>query len=224
LGETVQFSASVTNTSNTAVTWSTAYGSVSSTGLYTPALGAPNGFSGTYVTATSVVDTTKSGSATVTINPPDPPSVSGTLPGSSFIGADFLTYSVTASVTGTIQAIDFWVPGGGQSDPNSDYGCRVEYDPSSNLILVGTTDGNGNDIWGSSAAPGTANALYSGYGCQVNIAASSVTLGSNGTITLQLSIDYLGLGSVPFYASALDYSQLTSGATYLGAIHFYEGN
>jgi hypothetical protein len=62
-GATRQFTASVTGTTNTAVTWSATGGTVSSTGVYT----APS-TTGTYtVRATSVADTTKSSSATVSV-------------------------------------------------------------------------------------------------------------------------------------------------------------
>ena len=62
-GSAQQFSATVTGTTNTSVTWSGTGGTVSSTGFYT----APN-TAGTYsVTATSVADPTKSASATVTV-------------------------------------------------------------------------------------------------------------------------------------------------------------
>ena len=66
-GGTAQFSAQVTNTSNTAVTWSATSGTVSTTGLFT----APSVTATTTVTvkATSVADNTKSASATVTVNP-----------------------------------------------------------------------------------------------------------------------------------------------------------
>jgi hypothetical protein len=63
---TQQFSATVSGTTNTAVTWSTSGGTVSTSGLYT----APP-TAGTYtVKATSATDTTKSASATVTVSVP----------------------------------------------------------------------------------------------------------------------------------------------------------
>ncbi len=63
---TQQFSAQVTNTSNTAVTWSASAGAVSASGLFTaPTVTATKTVT---VTATSVADTTKSSSATVTVN------------------------------------------------------------------------------------------------------------------------------------------------------------
>jgi hypothetical protein len=65
-GGTEQFSAQVTNTTNTAVTWSATSGTVSTAGLFTAPI-----FTATTtvtVTATSVADNTKSASATVTVN------------------------------------------------------------------------------------------------------------------------------------------------------------
>jgi hypothetical protein len=65
-GGTQQFSAQVTNTSNTAVTWSATSGTVSTTGLFTaPTVTATKTVT---VTATSVAANTKSASATVTVN------------------------------------------------------------------------------------------------------------------------------------------------------------
>ena len=65
-GGTAQFSAQVTNTSNTAVTWSATSGTVSTAGLFTsPTVTATKTVT---VTATSVADNTKSASATVTVN------------------------------------------------------------------------------------------------------------------------------------------------------------
>ncbi len=65
-GGTQQFSATVSNAANTAVTWTATGGTISSSGFYTAGSTAGS-FS---VTATSVQDTTKSASATVTISTP----------------------------------------------------------------------------------------------------------------------------------------------------------
>ncbi len=71
-GQTQQFTATVTNATNTAVNWSVSpasgAGSVSSSGLYTaPAsIGAPQTVT---VTATSAVNTTKTATATITLEP-----------------------------------------------------------------------------------------------------------------------------------------------------------
>ncbi len=62
-----QFTATVSGTSNTGVTWSAAAGSVNASGLYTaPAVTTQTNV---IVTATSNADSSKSASATVTVNP-----------------------------------------------------------------------------------------------------------------------------------------------------------
>ena len=77
-GVTSQYTASVTGTTNTAVTWTIAgvsasenYGTISSTGLYTPPATVPihNAIS---ITATSQVDPTKTSAVAVTISNPVP--------------------------------------------------------------------------------------------------------------------------------------------------------
>jgi uncharacterized protein YjdB len=95
-GTTQQFTATVTGTTNTAVTWSTnnGLGSISSSGLYT----APSSVSSpatVIVTATSQADSTKSGSSTITINP-----TTTTTPTSS--GGTAASYSFdSASISGS---------------------------------------------------------------------------------------------------------------------------
>jgi uncharacterized protein (DUF1800 family) len=73
LGQAVQYTASVTGTSNTAVTWavkgvsaSENYGTISATGLYTPPSTVP-AHAGVTIVATSTADTTKSASLGVAL-------------------------------------------------------------------------------------------------------------------------------------------------------------
>jgi hypothetical protein len=69
-GVTQQFTASVRNSTNTAVTWSASAGTISSSGLFTsPTVASPTSV---IVTATSQSDPAKSASATVTVNPAAP--------------------------------------------------------------------------------------------------------------------------------------------------------
>ena len=104
VGANQQFSATVTGTTNDGVTWSVtgkgctglACGGVTSTGFYIAPAKVPSPAQVT-VTATSVLDTTKSGSATVTILPPvgvtiSPSAVQVVIGGSQ---------QFTATVTGT---------------------------------------------------------------------------------------------------------------------------
>jgi len=76
-GQTKQFAATVAGTANQSVTWSATLGTISSSGLYTaPSVSST---STTNVKATSVVNTTKSATAIVTIQPPLTPSIQHTV-------------------------------------------------------------------------------------------------------------------------------------------------
>jgi hypothetical protein len=72
-GQTQQFTATVTGSTNTAVTWSAAPGSIAILGLYTAPLVLTN--TNAVVTATSVADPSKSASATVTVTGAPPGAV-----------------------------------------------------------------------------------------------------------------------------------------------------
>lgn len=111
-GATAQFTATVTGTSNTAVTWSVDpigpvnVGTVSATGLYTAPAAA-----GTFtVRATSAADTSKSGSAQVTVLAPAiAVSISPAAPSTATGGS----LQLSASVTGTTNGAVTWdLPGG----------------------------------------------------------------------------------------------------------------
>jgi hypothetical protein len=65
VSKTQQFTASVSGTTNTTVTWTASGGTVNSSGLYT----APSTAGSYTVTATSQADTTKSATAAVTVDP-----------------------------------------------------------------------------------------------------------------------------------------------------------
>ncbi len=110
-GGTQQFTATVSGTTNTAVTWSATGGSISSGGLYT----APS-TAGTYtVKATSAADTTKSANAAVTVTAP--PVAISISPTTSSLQAG-QSQQFTATVTGTTNtAVNWFVDGiiGGSS-------------------------------------------------------------------------------------------------------------
>jgi hypothetical protein len=120
VGQTLNLTASVTGTTNTAVTWSVSggasNGTITSSGAYTAPATVPNPAKVT-VTATSQADTTKSGSFTVTVVA----SASGILvsvqPTTANV-SDFRTQQFTASVTGSSTTAVTWqvngVTGGSQ--------------------------------------------------------------------------------------------------------------
>jgi hypothetical protein len=119
VGNTQQFAATVTGTSNAAVTWSVAggaaNGTISITGLYTAPATTPNPPQAT-VTATSQADSTKSASAAVTVTGP-PTSVSVSPTAASV--ANFGTQQFTASVNGAPSTAVTWevngIAGGSQT-------------------------------------------------------------------------------------------------------------
>jgi Putative Ig domain len=92
-----QFTATVSGTSNTGIIWSATAGLVDGTGLYT----APKVTSKTnaVVTATSTADSTKSASASITINPPSTQSLQITT-GSLSPGQQGSVYAETMAATG----------------------------------------------------------------------------------------------------------------------------
>lgn len=109
-GHTVQFSATVTGTSKTDVTWSVTEsggGTINTTGLYT----APTVAGVYHVVATSVADTSKKSTATVTVQSVESIAVSVTPSETSISAGKQVT--LTAHVTGTTtQAVAWSVEGG----------------------------------------------------------------------------------------------------------------
>ncbi|HEU4382372.1 MAG TPA: hypothetical protein VFR85_02620 [Anaeromyxobacteraceae bacterium] len=106
-GGTRTFTAAVTGTTNTAVTWSlqeaSGCGSVTQAGVYT----APAAAATCHVVATSVADPTKNDVATVTVTAPPPPvTVSITPPSASTNSC--LVLNFTATVTGSTNTAVTW--------------------------------------------------------------------------------------------------------------------
>ena len=107
-GGTQQFTATVTGTTNTAVTWSASGGTISNTGLYT----APSSAGIYSVTATSVADSSKSASAAVTVSAGAPAIAVSVSPSSPSIQSG-TTQQFTATVTGTTNTAVTWSASGG---------------------------------------------------------------------------------------------------------------
>ena len=102
-----QFTASVSGSSNTAVTWAASGGTITTGGLYT----APSS-AGTYtVTATSAADSTKSASAVVTVSQPTQVSIS--LSPSTVSLSTGGQEQFTAKVSGTSNTAVTWSASGG---------------------------------------------------------------------------------------------------------------
>jgi Bacterial Ig-like domain (group 2) len=135
--KTQQFTATVTGSSNTSVTWTATGGTISNAGLFTAGSTAGN-FT---VTATSVADTSKSASASVTIQP----SVVGvTISPAAATLQPGNTQQFTATVTGSSNTSVSWTATGGTIS-------------TSGLYTAGQTPGSFS-VTAKSAADGTKSA------------------------------------------------------------------
>jgi hypothetical protein len=107
-GQSAQFAATVSGTTNTAVTWtrSPAVGTVSSGGLYT-APATVTSVQSVTITATSSADSTKIANAVVTLNPPVQPVAVSISPSTATLSSS-QTAQFTATVTGTSNTSVVW--------------------------------------------------------------------------------------------------------------------
>jgi hypothetical protein len=107
-GATLQFTSTVTGSTNTAVTWSTTCGSINSGGLYT----APATASTCTVTATSQANPADSASASVTVDapppPPPPPAIVVTISPTSDSMNVNTTLQFTSTVAGSTNTAVTW--------------------------------------------------------------------------------------------------------------------
>jgi hypothetical protein len=110
VGQTQTFMATVSGTTNTAVTWSVtggaANGSISTAGVYTAPSAVPNPAAVT-VTATSQADATKSGSATVTVAATASAVQVMVVPATANV-SNFRTQQFNANVTGNANTAVSW--------------------------------------------------------------------------------------------------------------------
>ena len=114
-GGTVQFTAAVSGSSNTAITWSVTAGSISPSGLFT----APNSAGNYTVKATSAADSTKSATASVSVTAA--PTVAVSINPSSATVKTGGTQQFAAAVTGTSNTGITWSASGGTVSTNGMY-------------------------------------------------------------------------------------------------------
>ena len=128
-----QFSATVTASSDTSVTWSASGGTISNSGQYT----APS-TAGTYtVVATSVADSTKSASAAITVTTTPAPVAVTITPGSAAVQVG-KTQQFSASVTGSSNTAVTWSASGGTISASGLYTA-----PSNRWLVYGNGDQRG---------------------------------------------------------------------------------
>ncbi|MGA7687024.1 MAG: Ig domain-containing protein [Terriglobales bacterium] len=173
-GGSKQFSATVTGTANTAVTWTASAGSVSTSGLYT----APTVQSATQatVTATSQADTTKSASSAITINPSQGGQSLQITTSGLPQGQQGETYSASFTATGGNQPYSWSLSGGS--------------------LPAGISLGTSGDLTGTPAAVGTSN-----FSVTVTDSASHTASGSFGVVVVSSS-GYDGPAQLPLVTVA----------------------
>jgi len=201
-----QFNPTVTGTSNTGLTWSInppGAGSVSSSGLYT----APASISVTQivtVTATSVVDNTKSAAGTVTLQPPPPPTLTSQPQNASVLTGQAAVFSVTATGAlayqwqsqapgaGSFSAIPgatsstYTTPPAGAGDNGTQFLCVVSNAAGSvNSSAAVMSVIAGTSYVTSIPTVGTIRHDYNGWiGASINVGSTPVTVSALGRLFL----------------------------------------
>ena len=161
-GGTQQFTATVTGTSNTAVTWTASAGSVNANGFYT----APvvQSTAQATVTATSQADSTKSATAAVTINPAQQGALQIMTSGLPQ-GQQGQPYSAAFSATGGTQPYSWTVtgslPSGITFNPSGDFGGAPTAVGNSSFSAT-VTDANGKTASGAFGITVVASTGYDG--------------------------------------------------------------
>lgn len=202
-GATQQFSATVTGTTNTSVTWTASAGTVSTSGLYT----APATV-GTYtVTATSQADGTKKASATVNVTSSadtTAPTVSASESGTS----GTITLSATASDAVSVTKVEFYVDGVLKgTDAASPYSMTLDsatLADGSHSLVAKAYDAAGNIGTSTGVAFTISNAVSTTY----NEVESNGTTSSANVLSTSVSkvVGYIGT------TTDLDFFKLTVGA------------
>jgi Concanavalin A-like lectin/glucanases superfamily/Abnormal spindle-like microcephaly-assoc'd, ASPM-SPD-2-Hydin len=224
-----QFAASVTGTTNTAVTWSASGGSISSSGLYT----AP-ATTGTYtVRATSVADTTKYSTATITVTPTTTYQLSVAPTSVSFGGVvvgNTLSKTVTLSNTGSgsvqVSAANFTGGVFRASGLTLPFTMAAGSTKTVTIVFQPDTSGpfSGSVSFVSNATNSPATATFSGSGTAA--APHSVDLNWNpSTSTVTGYFVYRGTASAGPFAklnsSSLPSTSFTDSSVQSGQMYYY---
>jgi hypothetical protein len=167
-GGAQQFSATVTGSTNTAVTWTASAGSISSSGLFT----APTVSTSTAVTvtATSQADTSQTASATVAVTPPAPPNTFGYAIQGAAVGTT-MSNSVSATryqmigQNGTVTSMSVFVASPVSASPNNQFQVAIYADNNGTpgaLIASSVSQTIVPDAWNAVpiSAPVGANTYY----------------------------------------------------------------
>jgi len=194
-GQSQQFTATVTGTSNPAVSWTldAPVGTVVN-GLYTAPGSVPSPQTVT-VTATSQADPTRKASAVVTLTQ-DPTQISmvGPVTPSSGSGRSQLFQFDAQPLSGSLT----WVQVLFNDSVSPAAACLVYFDPSSGSIFLSGDDSTAAaNTWIGSAVLGAPGAVLSNSQCAVDAGNSYATTAGN-TTSLNLSITF----AAPWYGTS----------------------
>jgi len=167
-GSSQQFTATVTGSTNTAVTWTATAGSVSSSGLFTaPTVSTKTSVT---VTATSQADTSQAASATASVTPPAPPNtfgyaVQGATVGTTMSNSVSATRYQMAGQGGTVNSMSVFIASPISASPNYQFQVAIYADNNGTpgtLIASSVSQTIVPDAWNTVAisAPVVANTYY----------------------------------------------------------------
>ena len=181
-GQQQQFTATVTNTGNTAVAWSLnppGVGAIDSTGLYT----APSTLAAQQtiaVTATSLADSTQTALALITVQPPVPP-IASVAPGTAPVGVT-QTVTITGNSTRFVQ---------GQTQVS--FGTSVAV---SNVVVLSPTQVTASILPSFTAAPGLVGVTVTTDGSSVSLANALTITGPLITITSPENLSFVNTPTI----------------------------
>src|SRR6202142_1197580 len=200
--QTQQLTATVTGSSNTAVTWSInpTLGTITSGGLYTAPASVSTSQTVT-VTATSTADNTKSTTATITLSPPVAPTITQQPQSASVTAGQSATFSVTAvggsltyqwqsmvvgagsfsSISGAVLSA-YTTAATGISDSGTQFRCIVSNSQGSVTSSAATLTVSAAGMnFVTSTTLGTIRNNYTGWvGMNVTVGGSPITVSSLG--------------------------------------------
>jgi hypothetical protein len=176
-GTTQQFTATVTGSANTAVTWSASTGTISSSGLYTaPSVGANTSAT---ITTTSQADSSKSASASVTVTPA-PRTITSIGPAGIFFDRDLATLR-NVQVNGT----GFLAGDHGKFSPSLFVGSALLVNPNQIVFSIGLDTHHWSPGWFSLQVCNSDESLCSNA-MDFAFFGNQNTLASSGTELFQL--------------------------------------
>jgi Domain of unknown function (DUF4082)/Purple acid Phosphatase, N-terminal domain/Viral BACON domain len=224
-GATQQFTAQVSNSLNTAVTWRTTAGTIGGSGLFT----APTVTSATlvYVTATSQADPTKTASVSVNVNPSTPVlAVSPTsLSFDAQVGGSSLTpqsVSITntggGSLTFTGSSDQSWLmfSAGSGTAPST-----VQISPSLTGLTAGTHTGHIRLTGGGATKTVTVVLLMTSPPVQHSVALSWKPSPDSGVVSYSVYRSTTSGSSYGLLASAIGGPAYTDSSVESGTVYYY---